>query len=252
MIRPLAVVALGGALLSVICITASGAMSRGSWHVPDMVWHVGDDDDTGDGPTLHLTGNEPQISRDLPWAGSDNLTFDVPASVSYTQGPAAKITLTGPDALVNAVELHDTTLRLTRHIYGMDSGHALHIAITGPAPHSFELDSAVKLDIANLATDELHVELDGAGKVTAQGTAKSIHLEIDGAGDADLGALTLTDAHVEINGIGHVVAGPTGDAHVEINGAGKVSLTKRPSHLSQEINGAGSISQPDAPAGQTL
>jgi hypothetical protein len=126
------------------------------------------------------------------------------------------------------------------------------MTITGPGVREFQVDSAAKLSLNNLNVDELHVEIDGAGKVDAQGTAKSVHLQINGAADADLGALTVSDAHVEIDGIGHVIAAPTGDAHVEINGAGKVALTKRPAHLDQEINGAGSITQPDAPAGQTL
>jgi hypothetical protein len=252
MIRGLTVVALGGALLSVVCIGLSGAMTPHHWHIPSVGWHMDVNDDEGDGPSLNLTGHEPIISRDLAWAGGQTLTFDVPARVTYTQGPVAKITLSGPDALVNHVVLEGDTLKLDRTVHGMDTDHALTMTITGPAVHEFEVNSAAKLSLNNLNVDALSVQIDGAGKVDAQGTAKSVHLEINGAADADLGALTVADAHVEIDGIGHVIAAPTGDAHVEINGAGKVALTKRPAHLDQEINGAGSITQPDAPAGQSL
>lgn len=253
MIRGLTVVAVGGALLCFCCIGLSGAMSPHHWHVPSVGWHMNvNDDDDGDGPVLNLTGREPIISRDLPWAGGTSLTFDVPARVTYTQGPTAKITLSGPDALVNHVVLDGDTLKLDRTVHGMDTDRALSMSITAPEVRTFEVNSAAKLSLNNLNVDALSVQIDGAGKVDAQGSAKSVHLEINGAADADLGALTVADAHVEIDGIGNVIAAPTGDAHVEINGAGKVALTKRPAHLDQEINGAGSITQPDAPAGQSL
>ena len=251
MIRALATVAIGGALIAIVCIGASGAGRSGSWHIPGASWSFDTDDDHA-GPSLHLTGRETIVTRDLPWQGGERLTFDVPAAVTFTQGPVAKITLTGPDALVGHVVLDGERLKLDRSVHGISVRNSLKIAITGPSLHEFNLDSALKLDIHALATDALTLAIDGAGSVTAQGSAHSVKVTIDGAGEADLNALTLTDARIEIDGIGHVAAGPTGDAHVQIDGAGKVSLTKRPQHLSQEINGVGSVSQPDAPAGQTL
>ena len=248
MIRSLAVVAIGGAVLSVICIGASGGTRQGSWHTPSMSWNFGDDD-AGHGPPLRLTGNELQISRDLPWSGGESLVFDLPAAVTYTQGPIARITLTGPDALVDHVVLHGTSLKLDRSIHGLDTDHALHIAITGPSLHEFQIDSALKLDILAIQTDALRVQIDGAGKVTAKGSARRLKLQIDGAADADLGALVTTDATITIDGLGHVIAAPTGDANIQIDGAGKVTLTRRPAHLSQQIDGAGSVTQPE---GQTL
>jgi hypothetical protein len=242
MIRGLVVVAVGGAVLSGLCIGASGAISPHHWHVPSMNWTI---DDEGDGPSLRLSGNEPIITRDLGWAGGEKLTFDVPAKVTYTQGPTARITLTGPDALVNHVVLKGDRLKLDRSLHGITTRDALKVAITGPSLHEFHLESAQTLDINNLATDRLDVEIDGAGKVNAHGAARSVKLQIDGAADADLSDLTVADATIAIDGLGHVVAGPTGDAHVQIDGAGKVSLTKRPAHLSQEIDGAGSVTQPE-------
>jgi hypothetical protein len=249
MIRGLVVVAVGGAVLSALCIGASGAVSPHHWHVPSMNWTI---DDEGEGPSLRLNGNEPVITRDLARTGGESLTFDVPAKITFTQGPVARMTLSGPDALVNHVVLVGDRMKLDRSLHGLTTRNALKVAITAPNLHDFHLESAQTLDINNLATDQFSVEIDGAGKVNAHGTAKSVKLEIDGAADADFSDLAVGDAKIEIDGLGHVIAGPTGDAHVEIDGAGKVTLTKRPAHLSQEINGAGSISQPDAPAGQAL
>ena len=250
MIRGLAIVAMGGAAVAWASISMSGALREKAWHFPDFAWHV--DGDAGTGPTIRLTGNEPTINRMLSWAGGEKLEFTVPAHIIFTQGPTPAITITGPAPLANHVVLDGDKLRLDRHFDNLDGAHGLTIAITAPTLHEFDLESAQDLHIDHIDTDVLVIDISGAGNVQANGTAKTLNLTLEGLGNADLAALTLTDATIEIDGLGHVKAGPTGNARVEINGAGAVTLTRRPFHLSQEINGAGSIDVPPAPPGTTL
>jgi hypothetical protein len=247
MIRGLVLVAFGGAALSAASIGASGAWSRHHWHLPVFIVSSSD---SGDGPLLALKGDEKTGTRSLAWSGGETLSFDLPAQVTYTQGPAVSMVISGPEVLLAHVVLHGDTLRLDRNVRGLNTHNALSIAISGPSLHEFRLNSALTLDLRAISTDSLSVRLDGAGKVMAQGSAHSVMLRIDGAGDADLGKLAVSDADIRIDGIGHVVAAPTRNAEVRIAGAGKVTLLKRPQHLRQEIEGAGSIDQPDQSAGE--
>jgi hypothetical protein len=220
MIRGLVLVAFGGAALSAASIGASGAWSRHHWHLPVFIVSSSD---SGDGPLLALKGDEKTGTRSLAWSGGETLSFDLPAQVTYTQGPAVSMVISGPEVLLAHVVLHGDTLRLDRNVRGLNTHNALSIAISGPSLHEFRLNSALTLDLRAISTDSLSVRLDGAGKVMAQGSA-------------------------------HSVAAPTGNAEVRIAGAGKVTLLKRPQHLRQEIEGAGSIDQPDQSAveGQSL
>lgn len=247
MIRALTIVALVGAVVSVVAVKASGPLRARNWHWPPNVTVMGD----SDGPSITLDDNEPVSTRQIPWQGSSALVFQLPAEITYTQGPTASILVTGPTKLIDRLRMKDNALSLDGSVHGM-MHHNLKVAITAPAVSRFELEAAQSLDIRNYSTDALDIEIEGAGRVSAQGTTRNLKLAIEGAGDATLDMLTATDAHIEIDGLGNVVAGPTGDASVEINGAGHVRLTRTPAHLHQEVNGAGSITAPPAAAGTNL
>jgi hypothetical protein len=248
-IRGLTYVAIGGAVLALVAISLSGGFHSVKWHVPHGIVSF---DDEGDGPDLRLTGNEPIITRDLAWSGGEALSFEVPAHIVFTQGPTPRITLTGPDALVNHVVLDGDALKLDRSVHNTNGLHGFTIAVTAPALDDFDLESAQDLTINSIHTDTLTIEVAGAGDVHASGSARNAKVTVEGLGNVNLDGMTLTDSTIEIDGLGHVTAGPTGDVSVEINGAGAVNLTKRPAHLDKEINGAGTVDQPTAPAGQSL
>ncbi|MDB5438171.1 MAG: hypothetical protein JWM33_598, partial [Caulobacteraceae bacterium] len=53
----------------------------------------------------------PVVTRDFAWSGSPNLTISIPAEVTYVQGPAAKMTITGPSAMLDEIEISDGDIK---------------------------------------------------------------------------------------------------------------------------------------------
>ncbi|GBQ31859.1 DUF2807 domain-containing protein [Gluconacetobacter azotocaptans] len=244
MIRGIALVAVGGAALSVACFSVAAVRGPMNWHFPDMIW-TDDDDDAGKGA--------PSATRAIPWAGAENLTFAVPATIVYTQGPAAGITVSGPGKLVDRVSLQDNTLDMddNGHHHHWHSGR-LRIVVTAPALKAITVRSAGKLTLQDLAVDHLKLTVEGAADVVGHGRADKISLSVAGAANADLSDMIVTDADIDIQGAGHVSVGPTGHAGVHLSGVGAVELTRRPASLTKEIEGIGTVSVPDEPKGTRL
>ncbi len=249
MIRGLVMIAVGGAAVAATSLAGSGAFREKSWNFPDFIWSS---DDGTSGPDIMFSDNAPSAERSLTWAGGERLKFSVPAVIVFTQGATPSITVSGPAPLVDHVVLNGDQISLNGHVSHFHSGHSLHIAITAPNLHEFDLESAQDLHIAAIDTPKLKIDISGAGDVHAAGKVGVLDLTLEGLGNADLSNLMLTDARIEIDGVGDVKAGPSGNADLEINGAGAITLTRRPAHLTQEINGPGSVDVPKAPAGTTL
>lgn len=253
MIRVLAIIAAAGfvvsaATLSVaVAITGPENIANGAWSwSPDgwsghhndahFSWHNNrDHDDSND------SDDGPQTTRDIAWNGADTLAVDLGAKVQYTQakGPA-KLTVSGPQAAVNDVEVDGGHIR-----YHEDHDHdtSLTITISAPAVTSFEMAGSGDLSIKDYSQDRLVVDLTGDGNVTATGEAKAIRLSIDGSADADLGKVKARSAKVEISGSGDATVAPTDLADIAISGSGNVTLLTHPASLQSELSGSGQVLQ---------
>jgi hypothetical protein len=265
MIRVLVMIAITGFLVSVVTLSVAvgiggpEAITRGAWAWgPHNHWafsedwndrHWGwDDDDRHSGP---------QASRELTWSGGDTLDIAAPADVRYTQadGPA-KVTVSGPRRLVDAVELRNGRLELTNNSGWRRHGGGLTVVISAPGVKRFSLEGSGKLDIDGYRQDSLKLDLSGDSDVTVKGDAKTLDLKISGSADADLGDLKLQSADVDISGSGDATLAPTEAANLRISGAGDVTLLTRPKKLESDVSGSGSVHQaersmPDTPAAST-
>lgn len=210
----------------------------------------------------------PEVSRELAWAGSPTLTISVPAEVTYTQGPAAKITASGGSAVLDELVVTNDEVKLkegcdfswdfafggkkngvhysreTCNSLFNNHGPPLRITITGPSTEAFKVNGAAKLDIQSYDRPKLKLDVSGAAKLTAAGKVKTLDADLSGATEADLAELDVTDASLDISGVGHAKLKATGDVSVDISGAGAVELLAKPAQLHQQISGAGHISQP--------
>lgn len=212
-------------------------------------WDFGDDDDNGGPPSKGVT-----ISRDLAWTPGDSLDINVPAKITYTQGPVAKITATGMDRLVNNIEVQDDKIDLIHRHRGLRHAEGLVLTITAPSVRRFELNGAAYMTIASYDQDNLSLKLNGASKVDVAGKAKDLSLRMNGASQSDLSHLVNETADVEMNGAGQATLATTGHADIEINGVGNARLINTPS-VSRRIHGLGSIetgSGPEADDGDKI
>lgn len=205
----------------------------GHWE-SDTEWHAG----RPHGPRVDGAG--PDTTRELTWDGSRNLDLDVPADVTYTQGPEAKITVTGPKGSVERVEIHDGQIRFNQPMF---NAGRLKIVMTAPMVESFDVSGAQTLVINGYKQDRISIDISGSGDVTASGTAGELKLDISGSGDADLAQLTTDEADVDVSGAGDATISPRNEASIEVSGAGDVVLTTRPPVLHKEVSGAGKIEE---------
>jgi hypothetical protein len=249
MIRVLVMIAVAGFLVSLASLTAAVAIGGpellesaawGGWN-PHWVHR-------SDSVTYSERWSGAETTRDMAWTGGDTLDVDVPADVQYTQGPEAKLTVSGPERALDDLEVDGgrLTWRYGRHHHMHFGG--LRIALTAPSVTRFELNGSGDLAIANYKQDKLDVRISGNGDVRANGEAGDVTLDVSGSGDADLGGLKSKSADIEINGSGDAKAAPTDSAKVRISGSGDVTLLTHPPRLETNISGSGELHQGAAPA----
>jgi hypothetical protein len=162
--------------------------------------------------------------------------------VAYTQGPVAKITVSGPANLVNDVEIDGGRIRWRHHRHHMHSGD-LTVVMTAPGVTRFEMSGSGKLAIAGYKQDKLDLDLSGNADVTAAGETGALVLDVSGSSDADFSALKAKSAQVSISGSGEAKLAPTDEAKVDISGSGDVTLLTHPRRLETNVSGSGTLHQ---------
>lgn len=261
MIRNLIVIAAASFVLTLVC--AVGVVALGGRELMEHGWSIPGDihvSDSGDDVHISVGGREvpgPDTTRDLAWAGGSSLQINLPAEVAYIQGPVAKVTVTGPKALVDRVTLVDGALRLESaggearvlvggHGVNIDAvRRGLKVTVVAPAVTRFVLNGSPSLSLAAYDQPELTVEINGSGEVTGTGKTQALSLSIAGSGDAALAGLKAQNATVSVSGSGDAELSATGAVQVAIAGSGDVTLTVKPASLSSNIDGSGDLHLPD-------
>jgi hypothetical protein len=232
--RPLILTAGLGLLVSIASCSIAGAL--GGFHVAD--WH---ERMWGDGwRGLAVNGDGPTVTRELTWPGGHELAIQIPASVTFTQGPAAKVTVTGPQGTVEHVEFHDGDLRFDRRIH--DEG-PIQVTITAPDVREFSVMGSGDLDLHNIDQDHVELHIFGSGDVAAEGRVREVELDVAGSGRADLSKLPTDNAEVNVAGSGRTVIAPKERAELNVAGSGEVVLTTRPRTVETHIMGSGRVTQ---------
>ena len=247
MIRVLVMIAVTGFLVSVVTLSTAVAIG-GPELLTDAAWngwggkHFRWNPDWDDRGSSHSGADG---KRDLAWTGGDSLTVEIPADVRYTQAPGpAKLTITGPQRELDALELEDGHLRFT---HGRRHWDDLVVVMSAPNLTRFDMVGSGRLAIDGYRQAKLIVDLSGNGsvKVKVKGETKALELSISGSGESDLSELKVGDAKVDIDGSGEATLAPTGAANINISGSGEVTLIGHPAKLESNVSGSGSIHQRD-------
>ena len=254
MIRTLVLIAVTGFFLSIVCIAAAFAIAGGPFsitdhgivHFRDMDWHSSRHhrDDKGD-LALGDVGAD-NATRDFAWSGGDRLVVDVPADLVFTQGPVAKLTVSGPADVLDKLIVGAGAIR-TASEDNLEDDYRLKIMMTAPDVRMFELNGDQKLVVEGYNQATFGLDITGSGTASVKGAAKTVKLSIAGSGRADLAELATDDATVDISGSGHAKLGPKLAAKISVSGSGDVELTVKPKSLTSDISGSGRVSQPGMP-----
>lgn len=258
MIRTLLIIT--GASLVLCAAAIAGALAIGGNDLARNGWAwTFHDEDGGD---VHFERAAldagPDVTRTLPWTGGGLLAIDIPGEVTYVQGPAKTVTITGPKAVADRVQIltgdtlsfndGDDTERVSvrwgpNGLRALADGEQLKITVTAPNVTIFNLSSSADLIVRDYDQPRMGLVISGSGEARVQGRTDDARIDITGSGEADLSELALTDASIDIDGSGEAVLGATGQVDVDISGSGDVILTRRPATLNQTISGSGDVRQ---------
>ena len=253
MIRNLIVIAVASFVLTVACLAGVAALGgrdlvENGWSIPAAIFD--DEDNVSISISPGRRHNGPDVTRELGWPGGTLLEIDLPADVTYTQGPVAKVTVSGPQNLVDRIVVDGGRLRFRDD----DNGGAphlrfnrerIHITVAAPGVKTFVLNGSPDLTLAAYDQPDLAIEINGSGEVTGTGKTQALSLAIAGSGDATLARMAAQDAAISIAGSGNAEVAAKGAVQVDIAGSGDVVLTEKPASLSSNIDGSGDLRLPE-------
>jgi len=246
MIRTLFIIAGASFVLTVLCF--GGAVALGGkdiaekgWNADDWAqsWNIGDGFNRED-------WDGPQITREVPWNGNDEIVIAHGGEVRFTQGSPAKVVVTGPEKGVSQLIMVDGRLRMPGSRNGeegipLSNRVKLQVDITAPNVDTFRVWGSSKLRIESIDVPSLTLAVLGSGDIVAKGKAKSIDIEIAGSGSADVADVESDEAHLSIAGSGDVAMAPKLLADIEIAGSGDVDLLSNPAEVNTDIAGSGDV-----------
>lgn len=260
MIRNLLIIAGASFVLMLGCAAGVAALAgptivREGWTIP-----FDDDDVTIRGTHLNIDGAKPAptVTRELAWSG-EALIVDLPLDVTYVQGPAAKVEISGPQAFVDRLRLENGRLTMadqTRHdrdLHGESltiDGHGIRIhsnadqisiVITAPNVTQFQVDGSGDLEIRDYNQSGLTLAINGSGEIDASGKTQSLVVATSGSGDANLEELRALNAEVSISGSGDADISATNQVKIAISGSGDVNLQTQPISETSSTSGSGSV-----------
>lgn len=233
MIRGLLVTAVLSFVIAIAALTGAAAIGGPRW-AESFFDGFSDDDE----PVLDVTGDA-DVVRSYAWTGEDVLVISAPAEVIYTQGNASKVTITGPERLLDRVTVAKGEINLRGRTNGRNG---LKITVEAPGVKSFRFNGGQDIEIRNYAQDSLAIEVNGAAEVDAEGAARLIDLRANGASDVDLSQVVNEEARVELNGASNASLAPRTSVDIRINGVGNVWLATKPLRINKEIHGLGGVS----------
>ena len=251
MIRTLLIIAGSALVLAIASLTGAAGLAARDLDRNGGSWTFRDGDDLI--RIENVTGDRgPSVTRNVAWTGGDRLSIDLPADVTYVQGPEAGVVITGSSSLVDRIQVRDgritadgpdeiTVRWWAGGVSAWNDRENLKIVVTAPAVTRFDLSGSQSLSIRAYDQPTLSIDISGSGDVAATGKTTTLDLDIAGSGEADLSELATTDASVAISGSGEARVAPTGTARLSIAGSGDITLTTRPAKVQSSVSGSGDI-----------
>lgn len=174
-------------------------------------------------------------------ASFHEIEIDGAMRVEVEVGPEPSIRIEGDDNLLAFVETEVSGGKLSiEGTRSLDPELPLVVKVTTPDLTKLESNGAVTVALSGVDNDELEVEINGSGEVSAAGHTKRLDIDISGSGEADARALTVETVSVDVSGSGEVDVAAPQELAVEISGSGTVRYDGTP-RIDQDISGSGKI-----------
>ncbi len=188
-----------------------------------------------------VTGSGTLVSRSYDLEGFSQIDADVVADVKVTRGDAYSVNVEVDDNVASRLEV--SVKGDTLHITLKDAAYnkvTLRAQVTMPRLTGVTLDGASTLH-AELAGEDLTLNLDGASVATLTGTAGGVTIEADGAAQAMLGGLAAGDVRINSNGASHIEINASGAVTGRADGASVIFVGGSPRSVNVETEGASRV-----------
>jgi len=105
---------------------------------------------------------------------------------------------------------------------------------------TIELSGAGKIDL-HLDVADVSVELSGAALVYLEGVARSLDVEMSGAGSVEADGLEVVDCNIDISGVGSALVNVSGSLDAQVSGLGSVEYIGNPKSVKGDVSGVGNV-----------
>jgi hypothetical protein len=234
------------------------------WNTPanwNSVWTTYNVDGLG---SVHGSGVAKTETRTLP--EFTMVQVDYPAEIVIQQGDTQSVTVEADDNL-----LPQLSTRVSGSVLYVENSESIHSKRVNPTMpvrinitvkkltevnfpiagnvriENFQtdalkvrVDGAGKLVLYHVTVGSLDIELDGAGDITADGTADNLTVDISGVGSFKGADLSTQSAQVTINGTGSATMWVANELTVNINGVGSVNYYGSP-QVHESVGGLGTV-----------
>jgi len=191
-----------------------------------------------------VVGSGQIINEDRDIAEFSSVDVSGSMNVRISRGERARCTVEGDDNIVPLVktEVHGGKLKVFFE-RGVSIHRDVNVYLEVPLITRVSLSGSGDIDITDVTRDEVSLEIDGSGDISATGEVGTLSVEIDGSGNMRLFDLHAARASVEINGSGDVQINAGESLDCEINGSGDIRYAGNPESVRKTVRGSGSISR---------
>lgn len=204
--------------------------------------------------------------RNLNWGGGPSLSVSVPGRVTITQGPTARIIVSGPKDTVDRVYLDGDRLRFERSWFnwlGWDRHRGLRVDIVAPHLDTLSVHSGSNVRLSGLTGSSLKVsvhsgaDLIGDARVSSmsakvhsgadlrlQGRADVVDLAVHSGGDADLTGMAIEHASVRAHSGADATLSPRLSIKADAHSGADIRLLQRPASVQTTTHSGGDVRIP--------
>ncbi len=175
----------------------------------------------------------------------NKLTINIPADIEYVASNNNQVVLSADD---NIAPLISTTIRNNTLWIDSDRNFSTqsrtHLTISGsPSLRSLLVDSSANINLQGISSDIFEINLEGTGRITAQGKTRKLILKADGSGNIDTKALQADDVIINIDGSVDLTVRAHNNLDITIDGVSDVTYYGNPDTITKAIDGVGKISE---------
>jgi hypothetical protein len=173
------------------------------------------------------SGNVASETREV----GDFHRLDVESAIHATVvvGGTTSVKVTADDNLLDNVTTSVSGDRLSVAMSGStNTRNGVDVEIVVPSLSAVHAGSAAIVEVTGLAADELRLEADSAGRITAAGSAPTIDLRAGSAAVVELGDLAVARASVSIDSAAHAWLHASDHVTGSVTSAGLLTLVGKP------------------------